>query len=488
MVAGANDAGRSLDQARALTVLRPPRRHDRARVRASERQLVRKLWLEISEESNWPEPLPGPRPLYRGKGHTRKWKVLAKAIRRGRYKLGPIVLRSGDPFGLFPREARVPTEALLLVYPRVMQLPHWQLPGSVLEGGVLTGQRSLQSTSMVMGIREYRPGDAMNRIHWPSSVRHRGLQVKEFELDKTADLWIYLDLERHWHRGDGEDSTEERAVTVAASIVAKALREHRNVGMITSGTRAESFQPHRGTKQYGKLMQYSRRSPRRVAIDRQKRGRDNARFAGLCVRAHHAFARPGWVRPRARCARPHSDAGRHVGPSLRPTSATARAGTRCSASSPSRVWAPRISRRRVDHDLSVSGGQMQRRQAPSAPAVTRTAFELRLAAVGRGSKRSASLVFRPSSGDGCASRGGWFARCDLPIDESVYPLSAAAGRLGRDAGHFTWLVFSALLFAISSARQDGDAAREILARSSARSRSFSRRRSRPTSYPSATAS
>jgi uncharacterized protein (DUF58 family) len=191
-----------------------------------------------------------------GGGKTRKWKVLAKAIRRGRYKVGPIVLRSGDPFGLFPREVRAPTEALILVYPRVAPLPHWQLPGSMLEGGVLTGQRSLQSTSMVMGIREYRAGDAMNRIHWPSSVRHRTLHVKEFELDKTADLWIYLDLERHWHRGEGEDSTEERAVTVAASIVAKALREHRNVGLITSGTRAEIFQPDRGTKQFGKLMQY----------------------------------------------------------------------------------------------------------------------------------------------------------------------------------------------------------------------------------------
>ncbi len=214
-----------------------------------------KLWLEISEESNWPEPLPG-RVLSIGGGKTRKWKVLAKAIRRGRYKLGPIVLRSGDPFGLFPREARVSTEALLLVYPRVVPLPYWQLPGSVLEGGVLTGQRSLQSTSMVMGIREYRSGDAMNRIHWPSSVRHRTLHVKEFELDKTADLWIYLDLERHWHRGEGEDSTEERAATVAASIVSKALREHRNVGLITSGPRAEVFQPDRGTKQFGKLMQY----------------------------------------------------------------------------------------------------------------------------------------------------------------------------------------------------------------------------------------
>ena len=214
-----------------------------------------KLWLEISEESNWPEPLPG-RVLSIGGGKNRKWKVLAKAIRRGRYKVGPIVLRSGDPFGLFPREVRVPTESLLLVYPRVVPLPHWELPGSVLEGGVLTGQRSLQSTSMVMGIREYRAGDAMNRIHWPSSVRHRTLHVKEFELDKTADLWIYLDLERHWHRGEGEDSTEERAVTVGASIVSKALREHRNVGLITSGVRAEVFQPDRGTKQFGKLMQY----------------------------------------------------------------------------------------------------------------------------------------------------------------------------------------------------------------------------------------
>ena len=214
-----------------------------------------KLWLEVFERSNWPEPLPG-RVLSIGGRKTRKWKVLAKAQRRGRFHLGPIILRSGDPFGLFGTEARVPSEALLLVYPRVVGLPYWALPGSFLEGNVLTGQRSLQSTSMVMGIREYRPGDAMNRIHWPSSVRHRRLHVKEFELDKTADLWIYLDLDGHWHHGDGEDSSEERAVTVAASVVAKALRAHRNVGLVTNGHRAEVLHPDRGTKQFGKLMQY----------------------------------------------------------------------------------------------------------------------------------------------------------------------------------------------------------------------------------------
>ena len=215
-----------------------------------------KLWVEVSEESNWPEPLTGRVLSIAGRGATRRWRVNVAAQRRGRFHLGPIVMRSGDPFGLFATVARVPSDALILVYPRVLQLPYWQLPGSFLEGNVLTGQRSLQSTSMVMGIRDYRPGDAVNRIHWPSSVRHRGLFVKEFELDKTADLWIYLDLERHWHRGEGETSTEERAVTVAASVVAKALREHRNVGLVTTGVRAEILHPDRGTKQFGKLMQY----------------------------------------------------------------------------------------------------------------------------------------------------------------------------------------------------------------------------------------
>jgi uncharacterized protein (DUF58 family) len=214
-----------------------------------------KLWVEIFEESNWPEHLPG-RVLSIGGQKDRKWKVLVKALRRGRFQLGPIMLRSGDPFGLFQTEARIDAPALILVYPKVLPLTHWQLPGSLLEGGVLTGQRSLQATSMVMGIREYRPGDAFNRIHWRSSARHRALHVKEFELDKTADLWIYLDLDRHWHRGDGETATIERAVTVIASVVAKALREHRSVGLVTSGHRAEIMQPDRGTKQFGKIMQF----------------------------------------------------------------------------------------------------------------------------------------------------------------------------------------------------------------------------------------
>jgi uncharacterized protein (DUF58 family) len=215
-----------------------------------------RIWLEVYEESNWPEPLPG-RVLSIGGNVTKRWKVNVPALRRGRFHLGPTVIRSGDPFGIFSAEQRVRADALVLVYPRVVPLPWWTLPGSLLEGNVLTGRRSLQATSMVMGIRDYRPGDAFNHIHWRTSARHRSLQVKEFELDRTADLWIFLDLERRWHRGDGDRSTEERAVTIAASVLAKALREHRSVGLVASGRGAGLLcHPDRGMKQRSKLMQY----------------------------------------------------------------------------------------------------------------------------------------------------------------------------------------------------------------------------------------
>ncbi len=214
-----------------------------------------KIWLEVYEESNWPEPLPG-RVLSIAGHALKRWKVNVAALRRGRFHLGPVVVRSGDPFGIFSAERRARHDALVLVYPRVVPLPWWTLPGSLLEGNVLTGRRSLQATSMVMGIRDYRPGDAFSHIHWRTSARHRSLQVKEFELDRTADLWIFLDLERRWHTGDGERSTEERAVTIVASVIAKALREHRSVGLVASGRATGLFHPDRGTKQFSKLMQY----------------------------------------------------------------------------------------------------------------------------------------------------------------------------------------------------------------------------------------
>ena len=70
----------------------------------------------------------------------------------------------------------------------------------------------------------------MNRIHWKTTARHGEIQVKEFDLEQTADAWIILDLQRGIQTGRGDESTVEAAIRAAASIADKALQENRAVG------------------------------------------------------------------------------------------------------------------------------------------------------------------------------------------------------------------------------------------------------------------
>ena len=65
-----------------------------------------------------------------------------------------------------------------------------------LEGSHASPVRTLQTTPLATSVRPYAPGDAMNRIHWKTTARHGEIQVKEFDLEQTADAWIILDLQR----------------------------------------------------------------------------------------------------------------------------------------------------------------------------------------------------------------------------------------------------------------------------------------------------
>ena len=96
----------------------------------------------------------------------------------------------------------------------------------------------------------------MNRIHWKSTARHGEIQVKEFDLEQTADAWIILDLAAAAsRRGRGEESTTEAAVRAAASIADKALGENRAVGMTVNAGRTAYLPADRGGRQHQKIMQ-----------------------------------------------------------------------------------------------------------------------------------------------------------------------------------------------------------------------------------------
>ena len=240
--------------------------------------LLTKIWIEILDDSEL--PLHSVSRVLNALGAQARWTWSVRTLcrRRGRFRLGPITVSCGDPFGVLAVERRLPdTTTWLTVFPATADLPAFATPGGHLPGGDALHRRTHNITTNVSGTREYVPGDSFNRIHWASTARTDRLIVKEFELDPVADVWIFLDLEQAVQVGTDADilnesrdlsalwlapsafrlppSTEEYSVTLAASAARYYLRKQRSVGLVAYGDAREVVQPDRGERQVNRLLE-----------------------------------------------------------------------------------------------------------------------------------------------------------------------------------------------------------------------------------------
>ncbi len=229
---------------------------DRVKVTYTLRNTSRlpKPWLEAHNPTSLPSGLPG-RAIALGGRSERSWVVRMPLIRRGHFRVEPLQIRTGDPFGFFESAATVGTGVSVVVYPRVEALPLWRLPAANLEGSHAMRERTLQTTPLATTVRPWAPGDAFNRIHWRSTARHGDIQVKEFDLEQTADAWIILDLDRSVQVGVGDESTVEASIRVAAAVADVAINENRAVGATVAAHRLANLPPDRGSRQLLKIMQ-----------------------------------------------------------------------------------------------------------------------------------------------------------------------------------------------------------------------------------------
>jgi uncharacterized protein (DUF58 family) len=183
------------------------------------------------------------------------WKAQTLCQRRGRYLMGPLVLTSGDPFGLFQRQRVLGDRHAVMVYPATTELPNFVLASANLPGEGNVRRRTPYLTPSATTVRDYVHGDSLNRIHWPSTARQRRLMVKEFELDPVSDVWLVLDLQSKVQAGEGEESTEEYAIAAVASIAKWCLDHGRPVGLLAYGEQRHALPPIRGSMQLGRLLE-----------------------------------------------------------------------------------------------------------------------------------------------------------------------------------------------------------------------------------------
>jgi uncharacterized protein (DUF58 family) len=153
--------------------------------------------------------------------------------RRGNYAIGPLVVTWEDPLGIFPGRWEHAEPNPLTVVPRITQIQDLSLEGRPRWDalGLRTTRRSGSSLTF-FGTREYRQGDSLRYIHWPSTARTGELIVKEFELDIAAEVAIFLDLHYRTLKGFGRETTLEYAVRIAASVAHRAIEQACQVQLI----------------------------------------------------------------------------------------------------------------------------------------------------------------------------------------------------------------------------------------------------------------
>lgn len=168
---------------------------------------------------------------------TRRYTLRCAA--RGAYSFGPLLLRSGDPFGLLTREERQDDLTRLIVYPLVAPLTRLGLPARHPFGERTAPRRLVEDPLRVAGVRPYVAGDEPRRIHWKATARVGAPQSKVYEPATRQTLVLFVDMRTLGNPVLGYDpALFELALCTAASLTAWGLDEGYAVGVFANGTLA----------------------------------------------------------------------------------------------------------------------------------------------------------------------------------------------------------------------------------------------------------
>jgi uncharacterized protein (DUF58 family) len=143
---------------------------------------------------------------------------------RGRYEVGPLMVRLTDPFGLCELTRGFPTVDRLTVMPQVVPLDPIRLAGEYAGAGESRARSAAVHGQDDTATREYRYGDDLRRVHWRSTARTGELMVRREEQPWESRATILLDARGVGHRGEGPTASFEWAVSAVASI-ASHLRQ-----------------------------------------------------------------------------------------------------------------------------------------------------------------------------------------------------------------------------------------------------------------------
>jgi uncharacterized protein (DUF58 family) len=165
-------------------------------------------------------------------GEARDVTLTVRPARWGVYEVGPAIVTAYGRGGL---AGTVVTGAAttLRVLPRAES---FEPPGPHPFTRALSGTHASRATGEgiePVGVREFRPGDALRRVNWRVSARRGELHVTEARPERNAEVVLFLDT--FVDRGPAGATSLDVAVRAAAGIAEHYLKSMDRVGLVGFG-------------------------------------------------------------------------------------------------------------------------------------------------------------------------------------------------------------------------------------------------------------
>jgi uncharacterized protein (DUF58 family) len=184
---------------------------------------------------------------------SQQWRTRHYFKRRGQYRVGVLDVKVTDPLGLIANSDRLGDLQFVTVYPVPLELPYFQIIPRQEPGQNLRRWFASESGPSASRVREYVSGDSLRHIHWQTTAHTGQLVVKEFDPDRSRfafnEIWLVPDMSAATRAGEGQQSTEEYTITLAASLAKKYIENEKRVGLIASGDQPYMCLAQNGSRQ-----------------------------------------------------------------------------------------------------------------------------------------------------------------------------------------------------------------------------------------------
>lgn len=177
--------------------------------------------------------------------------------KRGKYFLGPVNIYFFDILGMISFKRQYSIYSTLYVYPKTFGISRFPplKRGNLPWFGVET-RRTSGDEDEFFGLREYKQGDPIKKIHWFSTAKKGKLIVKEFQKISFYRASILFALNKEENIGTAEESVGEYIIRIASSLAKYLIEKDVSLELMAHAEQLYHFSSNKGTQYLEELMEF----------------------------------------------------------------------------------------------------------------------------------------------------------------------------------------------------------------------------------------